>query len=269
MYKLLILTLLVFPAGLRGQVFQRPFEGAGSLSLGGATVAFPKTELGLTNEALLGYAEKTGVWSSAAMPFGLTNWQNVRLQAAFRLNPTSGLGLDFAQSGIEIFREQRLRLGYGRRIGKQAWLGGGFDYLRAQADEYGVIRAVNFGLGAMAKPFKNLCIGLQVHNPLSLKINDFRVPGRIRFGVSWVASATFMALSELEKDDARPASLKFGFQYQLHPAVAVRLGFRGAPGRASFGAGFKLGHGFSLDFASEWHPVLGITPVAGFVWRRQ
>lgn len=247
----------------------RPFDNAASLALGGATAAYPNLSVGLANESLLGQGEKLGVYLGSAIPYGISDWQTAQFQGFTKLGANDGLGLDIAHSGIEVYQEQQFRLLYGRRLGEKFYLGGSASLLRVSAQEYGSANGVTFGLGLLAQALPNLWLGARLQNPFQQKISDYEAASLLRIGAAWQASDLLIFLSEVEKSLERDAQIKAGVEYRPVDVLVIRGGVRtGGAARVAFGAGIRLKNGLALDFGSEWHPSLGVTPAAMIVWRK-
>lgn len=264
----LILVAFFFAAGLKAQVFMRTFDNAASIAFGGASIAYPGLAAGLNNDAQLGFGEKFGAFAGSAIPYGLGGWQTARFQGFVGLNANSGLGIDIAHSGTDLYAEQRFRLIYGRKLGEKISLGGSIDALRADAGEYGSVTTATFGISMLAQALPKLWLGADIRNPLQQTIGDDLIPTVLRIGACWKPSTLFMLLAETEKDLERPFQIKGGFEYNPVNILVLRAGVRTAPARIGFGAGLRLRSGLSIDVGSEWHPSLGITPAAMVVWRR-
>ncbi|MFN0015300.1 MAG: hypothetical protein ACKVU2_12200 [Saprospiraceae bacterium] len=263
------LVLLHLPALLIGQVFMRPIDNAASLALGGATAAYPGLRTGLGNDAALGMAPRSGVLLGSAIPFGIGGWQTARFQGFFRTSANDGLGFDIAHSGVEAYSEQRFRFAYGRRLGSGLWLGGSADVLRVSAQEYGSATGFTFNLSILANPLPQVWLGAQVQNPVQAELSGNVVPAVLRISAAWLPSSTLTVLAETEKDLDRPAQVKIGFEYRPVSRVVLRTGIRTEPARLGLGGGFRLANGMEIGVAGEWHPTLGITPAAVFIWQRE
>jgi hypothetical protein len=270
--RLLLLSVfsLFFSAVLSAQVQIRGTDNAAALSLGGATIALPKPSAGIQNEALLPVSGKMAFFVASALPFGIGDYQSAQAQAAFKLDKNSGVGLEFAYSGIELYREQRIRLGYGRRLGERVSLGGNLDWLQANALEYGNKNALTFGLSMLAQALPTLSIGAKIQNPLQTKLGESKLPAQFRLGACWKPGEQFAFSSEVEKIIDRPAQIKAGMEYLPTDILVLRAGVRGGGiGRAGFGVGLRFKNGLGLDFGTEWDPYLGFTPAAMIRWRKE
>ncbi|MCS7035522.1 MAG: hypothetical protein NZM41_02550 [Saprospiraceae bacterium] len=241
---------------------------APALGSGSAMVAYPSLRAGVGQEAALGLGEGSGAWAGATLPYGLSGWQAVRIQAAVQTSKRDGFGLDVAHSGIEAYGEQHLRLMYGRRLSRALLIGGGADVLRVSAREYGQATALTFSLSALANPIPKVWLGAQVYNPIQVEVSGAPIPAVLRLGAAWQASRTFTASAEIEKDLERPAQTRVGMAYHPLSALTLRMGMRAEPLRFTVGADVQLTRELALASAAEWHTALGITPALALVWRR-
>jgi hypothetical protein len=247
----------------------RPTDNAAMLALGGATVAYPGARIGLSNDAVPGFGDKSGVFLGSALPYGIAGWQTARFQGFLRTSTNDGFGLDIAHSGIEAYGEQRFRFLYGRRLGDAILVGGSADVLRVSAQEYGSATGLTFSLSALANPLPNVWLGAQIQNPVQVEMAGAVVPAVLRIGAAWQAANTLVLLAETEKDLERPAQMKASIEYRPVDLLVLRAGIRTEPARLGFGAGIRLANGLEFDSGAEWHPTLGITPAAMLVWRRE
>lgn len=267
---LLLLCLSICPLLSHAQVFMRPFDHAASMSLGGATVAYPGLEAGLGNEALPAFADKAGLYSGSALPFGISDWQVASFQGFARIGVNDGVGLDFVHSGIEAYGEQRMRLLYARRLGARFCLGGSAALMRVSAQEYGAANGLTFGVGLLANVLPGFWLGARIHNPFQQKVGDYVAESSMRIGAAWRPSDIFLLSSEVEKLLDREARVKAGVEYRPLEVLLVRTGVRAGGGAATFGfgAGVRIKGGFTIDTGFEWHPSLGVTPALLFSWRK-
>jgi hypothetical protein len=266
-----IFLFLTISGVLNAQVFNRTTEDAGSLGLGAATVAYSGLQYGVQNEAQLGDAKKYGFLAGTAVPFSIVGWSVAHVQAHVGIGKIGGIGLDFASSGIDAYKEQRIRLMYGRKLSPVLSLGGGFDFLSVNAKDYGNSRTFTFGLALLAQPIKSLTLGFRLSNPVEAKIDEQKLPTVIKLGGTYEFSKLFKLLFETEKDIDRPAFLKAGLEYKPQSRIVIRAGVRNGrnlPARLGLGVGLRLKSGLAVDFGSEWHTQLGITPALTVIWNK-
>jgi hypothetical protein len=257
---LLLLFCLCIPGNAGGQVFMRPVDPAAVLALGGAGLAIPSPGAGLSNPARLGLPFHHVLFAAAALPYGLPGWQSFQAQFLHRIDQRSGIGAGLLHAGLDVYREQRFQLGYGRRMGERFLLGAEFAYLRVAAAEYGSAGGVAAALSLLSRPLPELWIAARLQPSMGVRLSDWPVPDRLQFAAGWQRSDALLLLAELEKDIDRPAELKFGVEYRPSALLRLRCGMRSSPARPAMGVGLRLKNGLVLDTAAEWHPVLGITP---------
>lgn len=254
---------------LEAQVFMRPFENAAAMGMGGATVAMPGLSAAVPNEAQLGLGRRLGVWAGSAVPYGVVGWRTAHLQTMFGMGKWGGAGLGIEYAGTDIYKEQRFRLAYGRRLSEAFYLGGSADVMRSSAAEYGSTTFYTFNLGILARALPKVWLGAKVQNPFQWKIGEDVVPTVLRIGASWKPSELLLMSLETEKDLERPAMVKAGLEYRPVQALVIRTGMRSNEiARLSFGAGIRLKNNLSLDISSEWHPSLGLTPSFMMAWSK-
>jgi hypothetical protein len=271
MKNYIIFLLLTISCAVNAQVFQRTTEDAGAIGLGSATVAFSGLEYGIQNEAQLGASKKYGFLAGTAVPFSIVGWSVAHVQAHVGIGKIGGIGVDFASSGIDAYKEQRIRLMYGRKLSPVFSLGGGFDFLTVNAQDYGKSRTFTFGLALLAQPMKQLSLGFRLSNPVEAKINEQKLPTVIKLGGTYEFSKLFKLLFETEKDIDRPALIKAGLEYKPQGRIVIRAGVRNGrnlPARLGLGVGLRLKSGLAVDFGSEWHTQLGITPALTVLWNK-
>lgn len=269
MRHLYSLCFLLSTFSVDAQVFMKPFDNAAAISLGGAVIAYPGLAAGLSNEALSGFGGKAGVYLGSVIPHGISGWQVAQFQGHTRIDENSGVGLEAIHSGVELYREQRFRLMYARRLGNNFYLGGSGGLLRVSAQEYGSANGIAYGIGFLAGVSQNVWIGGNIQNPFPQKIGAEETSGVLRIGAAWKTSEILILMAETEKMLDRPAQIKAGMEYRPVNVLVIRAGLRtGSAARIGFGAGVRLKNGLALDAGSEWHPSLGITPAAMIVWQK-
>jgi hypothetical protein len=256
-----IAWLMSFPAQLAAQVFMRPFDNAANLALGGAALARPDVATGWVNPAQLGQnLPKIGAQAWSVLPYSITGWQSHGGQVGLRIDPRSGAGLTVWHSGIEGYREQRAEFAYGRRLGPKWTLGGSASVMHVSADEYGQRTTGTVSVGVQAQALPRLWIAGLITNPAVQRFEGYALPTVVQLSAAWVTSDKVLIITEIDKNLNAPTRLKAGIEYRPTDKLSLRVGTRSHPSRLSLGAGIRWQNGIALDFGSEWHPVLGITP---------
>ncbi len=199
--------------------------GARPLGLGGAFVALADDSNAANyNAAGLAYIEDIHISATHAQRFnGLVSYNTI-----VGVVPLGGIGTLGANIGIltedsDIYREQTIRLSYGRTIIKQLGLGINLKHLGTSYDETNEFVAENpyfantsssalsLDLGLLAKPFNSLSLGVSIENlvPADISISETHedpIPMNIRAGITYSLesiaemSAQGAAISNLLKE---------------------------------------------------------------------
>lgn len=247
----------------------RPFDHAVAMALGGAVLAYPDAGAGVCNEAVAGFAPHALVCASSALPYGQTDWQTAQTCGLFQINKNSGAGFELVHSGIDVYNEQRFRGLYGRKLAPNWSLGASLDVLHLSAPEYGSSTGFTMGIGFLAKVLPTVWLASRIQNPFQQRMSVAPLPTVFSLGGAWKPGGVFVLLAEVEKELERRGQVKCGLEYRPAEKMVFRVGVRSSPARVALGAGLMLGNGISLDAATEWHQVLGLTPSVMVGWRKK
>jgi hypothetical protein len=250
------------------QALLHPIDNAAQLALGGASVAFPQTEGGISNPAQLGLLRSTQLFAWSALPYGLVPIRSQGVQVLHSFQESSGWALGILHSGIEGYTEQRFQASYGRKLGEHWSIGGSIYAPRVSAADYGARTALRMGLGMLMQPIPGLRVGAVLEDPFPSPSPDALALTTMRMGAHWTMSSLLEWAIEASRALRNPTQVRLGLVYRAHPKVQLRFGTRTRPLRIAFGAGLELFQGFHCDIASEWHTVLGWTPALMVVWSR-
>jgi hypothetical protein len=256
----LLLTLL---AGTEAsaQTFMRPADNAALSGMGGVAVSVPDADRGVYNDALLGLARGVRVLASSAMPYGIAGWTNSHAQVVAGLSPVSAATLRLWHNAAGGYSEQRLSVGYGRKLSEKIQLGVSADGLRRAAETYQPDCLISCSVGVLTHILPPLWLGCTVQNPFPQRSAGVWLPVVFRTGATWKPGNTLLVSIETEKNAGKPASIQTGMEYRPQSRFALRAGVRtGGGARLSFGAGVSMKNGLTFNVATEWRADLGITP---------
>lgn len=184
---------------------------------------------------------------------------------AFAMPTANGtFGVTATQFGYSQYNETKVGLNYAMALGRDIALGIGINYhgLRVAAEDYGNKTAFTAEVGMLASLTDELTIGVHIFNPTRAKLAEFddeRIPTNFRLGFGYDVSEKVTFNVETEKDIDHPVSFKAGLEYHVAAIFYLRGGISTEPTLTAFGFGLKL-NDFILDFSSNIHPSLGITP---------
>lgn len=262
MRKLLLLALVlsVLPAFAGGDNYH---IGARSTAMGGATVTGIDLWSAHHNQAGLGWLQNASAGVYYESRFLL---KELGIGGFVFAYPTSSgtFALHATQFGYAQYNETKISLDYGMALNEKIAVGVGLNYqgIRVAAENYGNKTAFTAEVGVMAKLTDELTIGAHVFNLTRAKLapyNDERIPTNFRLGIGYQVSSKVVINAETEKDIDHEAMFKVGVEYRVMDLLYLRGGISTEPTLTSFGFGLVLNN-FLLDFSSNIHPTLGITP---------
>lgn len=168
--------------------------------------------------------------------------------------------------GFESFNQQKVGLGYGRKLAKNFAIGARFDYYRLTISEYGNSNSFTFDVGLQYRLSPHLIFGTHAINPIRAQLVEGEyLPSILKLGILYKTFEKLEMAVDVEKQLEQALRLRTGIQYTPHPSLLIRAGIATHPFLFSFGAGLKLRHGLEIGLSSEYHQQLGFTPAAGVV----
>jgi hypothetical protein len=179
------------------------------------------------------------------------------------LMPTKSgnFGIQTLHYGNEYYRESKFGLSYARLLSEQFSIGAQINYMLVQVQEGGSEGIFNFEIGIQQKIFEYLEMGVHVFSPIQSSFsNGYKVPSIIRLGALIKLAQKVHLLVGADKVITQKENLKFGVEYFINPNIPIRIGMQTFPQSISFGFSTPIGNTMKLDFASEWNPILGISP---------
>jgi hypothetical protein len=240
-----------------------PIGGARSAGMGYTGVTYTDIHSVFTNQAGLAMIDKFAATAFAEQRFFLSELQGISAGAALPTN-SGTFGVSVNYFGFEDYNEQRAGLAYGRKLNEKLALGAQLLVLNTSIPEYGNKTNVTFEVGLLSNLLPELQLGFHVYSPARIQlVEDEFLPSLFRLGLNYSPSDKLQILAEVEKNIDYPVRSKFGLEYTLFDAFKMRVGAATEPLNLSFGLGYQLGNGLSLDIASTYHDILGFTPTAG------
>ena len=191
---------------------------------------------------------------------------------AFVLPTKSGVfGVSLSYYGNKFYSEGKTGLAYAKSFGQRFSAGIQLDYLFTHlAENYGTRHSFTFEIGLFGKLTKNLSIAAHVFNPLNIKLADYnneRIPAVIRLGIMYSFSESLLVVLEAQEIISRKPSVNAGIEYRLLKKAFFRLGLMASDYfQLSFGFGLDIKN-LSIDIATSYHPVLGISPKASIAFK--
>ena len=249
-----------------GQNGVPPSGGARSAGMGYTGVTYTDINSLFTNQAGLAMLEGFAATAFAEQRYFLSELQGLSAGAALPTN-SGTFGLSINYFGFEDYNEQRAGLAYGRKLSNKLAMGAQLLVLNTRIPEYGNKTNLTFEAGLLAQLLPQLHLGFHVYSPARIQlVEDEFLPSVFRLGLNYLPSEKLKILAEVEKDIDYPVRSKLGLEYAIVDALKMRVGAATQPVTLSFGLGYQLDNGLSLDIASSYHEVLGFTPAAGVTY---
>ncbi len=235
-------------------------ENAKSLSLGGASVNFTGIESIFSNQAGITRVKNLSIVAHAERRFDLTDLSTFN----FGLVKSSGFGhfgLMISSFGIDAYKEQKIGLAYGRKLFDQLSIGGQFDILNLSIDQFGSKSVFTFEIGLQSQVTKELSVSAHIFSPGNVSITDNdELSSRMRFGLSYAPGDKARIYAEFQKVLEFENDIRFGIEYDIIEALALRIGTAVNPGSVSGGFSYKVTKNLMIDGGYANNSVLGSTP---------
>ena len=240
--------------------------GARGVGLGGVGVAFEDNHSVFSNQAGMAWAEDRSFTIVGEQRFLLSDIRTISAGGIVPMKAGS-FGLTVQYLGTKAYNEQRISVGYGRKLMDNFSIGGAFVYLNTNIPDYGSKGNFTFEVALMARLGSKLNLGFHVFNPLKVTVIEGEVlPTIFNLGLKYTASDRVRIFGEVEKDIDFKVRTHWGVEYELIEAFNLRFGVATEPVEFSFGLGYQLKNGWLIDVASYYHEVLGFSPTVGIVF---
>ena len=234
--------------------------GARGLGMAGASVVFSDINAAWSNQAGLAFVEKMSFSAFGEQRFLMTDLGSYAFAAAFPVQKVGTLSLTFQHFGVQAYNEQKIGLGYARRLGENFSIGVQFDYLATRIPDYGVSHNFTAEVGLLYRFSQQFSLAAHIYNPFRVRLSSADPLATVfRAGFIYSPSKQVSLIGEVEKDFLYPLGGKIGVEYRPVERFVVRTGVGTAPFRASFGVGVEWS-GLLIDFATSYHQILGFTP---------
>ena len=191
-------------------------------------------------------------------PFGLPELGVEAAAIGLRTN-FGVIGLAARRFGFELYREVSATLAYAYSVSN---IGFGLSLNRHSVaiSRYGSASALGLDAGLLAILSNRLACGLSVKNLNAPRIGVARepLPQVFAIGIEYIPAGGVSLVGDYRKESGRAGAARFGFEYRIVTALALRAGFSDAESRTTGGIGVQYGL-FRLDYAFESHQELGWT----------
>ena len=263
MKKMIFICLLALFAPHEGiAAGERTPAGGRALAMGGTSVTMRDFWSICNNQAGAAWIKQTSAGLSFENRFLLGELMYEQLGFALPMKPGT-FSLMANRFGNSHYSEMKAGLSYARKLGKHFSVGVQLDYLHIHvAEDYGNKTLASCEIGLLYNGDKHLSIGVQLLNPVPVKIilhPPEQLPSLICIGLAYQFSDEFLVSVETEKDLQNPLAFRTGAEYRFAAPACARIGISTCPVTFTFGVGLEFGK-LKFDMASGYHQALGFSP---------
>lgn len=259
-----LVFFLCFPFSAWTQGGMLPFAGGRLKALGNNGENFRDIHALFFNQAGLAYLDNTTTTLGIENRFLTEGLTQVCLGVAVPTN-SGTFGISLLSFGNPYYRESQIGLAYARKLADQTAIGAKIGYQIIQIIEGGHDGVLSAEIGLQHRILPFLHMGAHILNPIAATFaNGYQLPSIFRIGAMVELSEKVSLLSGIDKSLREKENIKIALEYLISEQIQLRMGLQSHPRSLSFGFGSKIRKNMQLDFASSWHPILGISPAFQF-----
>ncbi len=258
MGRIAFLLLVVHRLAVGG--FEQTEAGARPASMGGAYI-------GLSNDVWAMFYNVAGLSDLKAREisffytpgeFGLSELRRSTL--AIGVPTRLGVfGLAARRYGFDLYHEVTWTASYANKVSGLS-VGVNLNYHTVSIQNYGSAGTIGIDVGALLEFSRHVRWGIAAKSVNSPAIGEARepLPQTFSMGIAYLPTPRFSLTLDYVKETGFDPSTKFGFEYRIINAVALRAGVSDQPSEYAGGIGIR--HGVvEIDYAFFMHEELGIT----------
>jgi len=240
--------------------------GAHILSKGNAGTMFRGIESIYTNPAGLTSIEDIGADISYERRYNLSQLSTVSLAGGKRIGK-SAIGVSISRFGFEAYNESKATLSYARLLWNKVSIGGAFNYLNFNVDQYGSANRFTFEFGLQSEINKRLSIGAHIFGPESVALTDDQdIPSRVSLGMRYSASQKADIIVDVSKTVNRNPEFKLAVEYEVLSYLSINAGANITQSSLHFGPSFNMKNGLSILGGYSFDNRLGHSSGISITW---
>ncbi len=160
--------------------------------------------------------------------------------------------------GFELFRENKINLGYSLKLKNDFFVGIGLLYKMVRIKKYGTNSQLNFCIGGIYNISSFFLFGFSVHNLLRFDHSPVDLPQIYNLGATYKYKNKGSINFALSKEIYFPISPRFGIEYKPLNFLSFQVGLKNEPEAYSCGIGIEYRF-FRIGYAFDLHQILGFT----------
>lgn len=200
--------------------------------------------------------------------YGLKELGTVGLSFSYPNNLLSA-GVNISSFGYDRYRESMFRVFLGKSLTEKWTVGISIQYTFLQTElveekpQY-----LSADVGILFIPVEKLLIGVLIQDFPSVSIQkkeidiESFISYSLQIGFQWEVINSLLITGNMETNKQVTLTGSVGLEYQLYKQFYVRAGMKAIPLLPTIGVGYCF-LGFTVDVATVYHPVLGISTGIG------
>lgn len=249
--------------------FDRTDVGARAQALGNAYVGLADDVWSIFHNAA-GLSMLT-LWEAgffySPQPFGLSELSTGAAALAF---PTGfgSLGAGVRSYGFNLYREFSGTLSFARSL-SGVHAGISVTYHSVRIERYGSSATIGVDAGILVQLLRDIRLGIAIQNINSPTIgrSNEKLPQTFSTGIAYTPFRSLYIVADVAKETAFDISSRFGFEYWIIDALALRGGVSDQPSKVCAGTGIRFSI-FQFDYSFSTHQELGWTHQFSLTVRR-
>ncbi len=217
------------------------------------------------NQAGLAFLEFPEAGLFAGLPFSIPGFQHAGLAVAVPVGG-GGVGISWQRLGYGDYYLQRSGLSYSRLLWKSLALGLRWNVANSGLPGLRSPLQMDADVGIMTRIGSRLRFGFHAARLVSSEQNQ---PIAVHLGLAFRSSEKLWLAFEVEKDVDFAPNLRLGVEYCPSERLFLRFGSAVRPSFVFMGLGFAFPGGFMLEFATEMHATLGLSPSIGITYAKK
>ncbi len=248
--------------------FSQHVIGPRSLSLAGNGTTLKDVYSVFTNAGLISELDNVQIATSYSIPYLINEFQQQGIVCVVPLKK-GGVSIGGQFTGKELFRQQKVCLGYGLKLNDKLSIGIGLNHQQLRIKNYGSYNVVTSDIGMFAKINEKISLGVSI---LSLggnhsNINQERFPTTMQLGINYTFQKKLQTYFSIDKSSNTNVNYRIGLEYEAYKNLWFRTGSVLNSRTLTFGFGYELPLKLRVDVGSQWQQTLGWTPHVGFLYR--
>ncbi len=242
--------------------------GPRALSLGGNSTTLKDAYSVTNNVGLISEINEIQIATSFSIPYLINEFQQ---QGLIGILPLKKGGISFGGqfSGKDLFRQQKVSLGYGLKLNDKLSIGIGLNHQQLRIQNYGSNSVITSDIGMFVKMNERVSFGFSIlsfggnHSML----NQERFPTTMQLGISYSFQKQLQTYFTIDKSSISNVNYRIGLEYEAYKNLWFRTGGVLNSRTLAFGFGYELPLKLRVDVGSQWQQTLGWTPHVGFLYR--